>query len=202
MTSLSELLRRLAPAACFACALTALASAASATFWTVSSQADFLKGEVEDLSIDSDGRVFLGPAASLVGETSAPFLWSIVSGADGTHLGRQRQRGQGPEDRPRRQGLHLLRRDRARGARHCRGARRRPLRRDLAGRQDLPRGGRRHRQDLVRSRGQVHLGAGGRHGRQRSTPPPATRASSTRSRPTATARASTRPAPPTSSRWP
>jgi hypothetical protein len=83
MTFLFESLRRLAPAACFACALTALASAASATFWTVSSQADFLKGDVEDLSIDSDGRVFLGPAASLVGETSAPFLWSIVSGADG-----------------------------------------------------------------------------------------------------------------------
>ena len=57
--------------------------AASPTFWTVSTQADFLKGDVEDLSIDSDGRVFLGPAASVVAETSAPFLWSIVSGPDG-----------------------------------------------------------------------------------------------------------------------
>ena len=35
--------------------------AAAPTFWTVSTQADFLKGDVEDLSIDSDGRVFLGP---------------------------------------------------------------------------------------------------------------------------------------------
>src|SRR5918995_2014382 len=57
--------------------------AATPTFWTVSSQADFLKGDVADLSIDSDGRMFLGPAASVLGETAAPFLWSIVAGADG-----------------------------------------------------------------------------------------------------------------------
>ena len=62
----------------------AVLAAATPTFWTVSSQADFLKGDVEDLSIDSDGRMFLGPAASVLGETSAPFLWSIVASADGT----------------------------------------------------------------------------------------------------------------------
>jgi hypothetical protein len=83
MTS-SRLLRLLAPAALLVCLLTAAVFAASPMFWTVSSQVDFLKGDVEDLSIDSDGRVFLGPAASLVAETSAPFLWSIVSGDDGT----------------------------------------------------------------------------------------------------------------------
>ena len=43
-----------------------------------------LKGDVEDLSIDSDGRVFLGPSASLVAETSAPFLWTVMSGPDGS----------------------------------------------------------------------------------------------------------------------
>lgn len=59
------------------------ASAATPTFWTVSTQPDFLKGDVEDLSIDSDGRMFLGPTASLVAETSAPFLWTVVAGADG-----------------------------------------------------------------------------------------------------------------------
>src|SRR5262245_44517903 len=58
--------------------------AAMATFWTVATQAEFLKGDVEDLSIDSDGRVFLGPSTSLVAETAAPFLWTVVSGADGT----------------------------------------------------------------------------------------------------------------------
>jgi hypothetical protein len=77
--------RRLA-AACAAALLAAGLSlrAATPTFWTVSTQADFLKGDVEDLSIDSDGRVFLGPSATLVAETAAPFLWSIVAGPDGT----------------------------------------------------------------------------------------------------------------------
>ena len=76
--------RLLAPAALLVCVLGAAVVAASPTFWTISTQADFLKGDVEDLSIDSDGRVFLGPAASVLAETSAPFLWSIVTGADGS----------------------------------------------------------------------------------------------------------------------
>ena len=58
--------------------------AAAPTFWNVSTQADFLKGDVEDLSIDSDGRVFPGPSASLLAETAAPFLWTVVTGSDGT----------------------------------------------------------------------------------------------------------------------
>ncbi len=58
--------------------------AAVPTFWTVSTQTDFLKGDVEGLSIDSDGRVFLGPSPSLVAESAAPFLWAVVAGADGT----------------------------------------------------------------------------------------------------------------------
>ena len=57
--------------------------AATPTFWTVSTQADFLKGDVEDLSIDSDGRMFPGPSASLLAETAAPFLWTVVAGPDG-----------------------------------------------------------------------------------------------------------------------
>src|SRR5262245_58630583 len=76
--------RRLAFVCAFVCVTTAVLTAASPTFWTVSSQADFLKGDVEDLSIDSDGRMFLGPAASVLGETSAPFLWSLVSAPDGS----------------------------------------------------------------------------------------------------------------------
>ncbi len=71
-----------------AAAMTAIAPAtlraASATFWTVSTQADFLKGDAEDVSIDSDGRLFLGPSPSLVAETSAPFIWTAILGADGT----------------------------------------------------------------------------------------------------------------------
>jgi sugar lactone lactonase YvrE len=58
--------------------------AAVPTFWTISTQIDFLKGDVEGLSIDSDGRVFLGPSTSLIAETAAPFLWAVVTGADGS----------------------------------------------------------------------------------------------------------------------
>jgi WD40 repeat protein len=65
-------------------AATAALVAAVPTFWTVSTQIDFLKGEVEGLSIDSDGRVFLGPSTTVVAETAAPFLWAIVAGPDGT----------------------------------------------------------------------------------------------------------------------
>ena len=82
--TLARAQRQLAFLCSFACLLGVALVAATPTFWTVSSQADFLKGDVEDLSIDSDGRMFLGPAASVLGETSAPFLWSIVAGADGT----------------------------------------------------------------------------------------------------------------------
>jgi len=67
-----------------AAAIVAGLRAATPTFWTVSTQADFLKGDVENLSIDSDGRVFPGPAASVLAETAAPFLWTVVAGPDGT----------------------------------------------------------------------------------------------------------------------
>lgn len=84
MPMLPRFPRLAAPLALAVFALSAVLLAASPTFWTVSTQADFLKGDVEDLSIDSDGRVFLGPAAALVAETAAPFLWAILPGPDGT----------------------------------------------------------------------------------------------------------------------
>jgi hypothetical protein len=67
-----------------AVAASAVLAASTPTFWTVSTQPDFLKGDVENLSIDSDGRVFLGPVTSQVAESSAPFLWTVLAGADGT----------------------------------------------------------------------------------------------------------------------
>ena len=76
--------RGLAATAVLAVCLFTVAYAASPTFWTVATQADFLKGDVQDLSIDSDGRVVLGPAAALVAETAAPFLWTLQASADGT----------------------------------------------------------------------------------------------------------------------
>jgi len=58
--------------------------ASSSKFFQAATQADFLKGEVENLSIDSQGRLILGPATELVYETSAPFLWALASGPDGS----------------------------------------------------------------------------------------------------------------------
>jgi hypothetical protein len=78
------MLKRIALPAAAVLAASAFLSASTATFWTVSTQADFLKGDVENLSIDSDGRVFLGPATTQVAETSAPFLWTLLAGPDGT----------------------------------------------------------------------------------------------------------------------
>ena len=63
--------------------------AALPTFWQVSSEAEFLQGEVENLAIDSYGRLTLGPAVSTVYESSAPFLWTLVSAPDGSsYVGR------------------------------------------------------------------------------------------------------------------
>src|SRR6187402_3366453 len=78
------MLKRIGVAVVAAWAASAVLLASTPTFWTVSTQADFLKGDVENLSIDSDGRVFLGPATSQVAETSAPFLWTVLAGPDGT----------------------------------------------------------------------------------------------------------------------
>ena len=57
--------------------------AASTSFWLVSTQADFLKGEVEQLSVDSDGRVMLGPAVDTLHQTSTPAVWRLAIDSDG-----------------------------------------------------------------------------------------------------------------------
>src|SRR5579871_1033045 len=65
------------------CALAPL-RASSPKFFTATTQADFLKGDVENLSIDSHGELTLGPATELVYETDTPFLWSLLPLPDGT----------------------------------------------------------------------------------------------------------------------
>ncbi|MBI3490462.1 MAG: hypothetical protein HY047_01480 [Acidobacteria bacterium] len=57
--------------------------ASSPKFFQAATQSDFLKGDVENLSIDSHGQLTLGPATELVYETTAPFLWTMVSAPDG-----------------------------------------------------------------------------------------------------------------------
>jgi outer membrane protein assembly factor BamB len=73
---------RLFLAALLACAAVLAAQAALPTFWQVSTEAEFLQGDVENLSIDPFGRLTLGPATSPVYESSAPFLWTVVVAPD------------------------------------------------------------------------------------------------------------------------
>src|SRR5438093_4294053 len=59
-------------------------AASSPKFFQAATQADFRKGDVENLSIDNRGQLVLGPATELVYETAAPFLWSLVATSDGS----------------------------------------------------------------------------------------------------------------------
>src|ERR1700741_1766746 len=58
--------------------------ASSPKFFQAATQADFLKGDVENLSIDSRGQLVLGPATELVYETPSPFLWTVADAPDGS----------------------------------------------------------------------------------------------------------------------
>ena len=60
------------------------ALASSPKFFQASTQTDFLKGEVDNLSIDARGQLMLGPALDLVYETPAPFVWTIATASDGS----------------------------------------------------------------------------------------------------------------------
>ena len=72
-------------ASALACAA-ALVSASTPSFWQVSTRADLLKGDVENLSIDNDGRITLGPPTALVYDSAAPFLWTVLPLPGGDYL--------------------------------------------------------------------------------------------------------------------
>ena len=57
--------------------------ASSPKFFQAATQNDFLKGDVQNLSIDGRGQLMLGPATELVYETASPFIWALVPGSDG-----------------------------------------------------------------------------------------------------------------------
>ena len=78
------LMRRLVVAALGIVVSAALVFGAVPSFWHASTQAEFLKGTVEHLSIDSHGRLMLGPASTSIYEATAPFLWAVVPAPDGT----------------------------------------------------------------------------------------------------------------------
>ena len=58
--------------------------ASTPKFFQAETQTDFLRGDVENLSIDINGQLVLGPATELVYETAAPFLWSMLPASDGS----------------------------------------------------------------------------------------------------------------------
>jgi len=57
--------------------------AALPTFWSMENQSDFLEGQVEGLSIASDGTVRLAPETTNLYEATDPFFWSLVSDRNG-----------------------------------------------------------------------------------------------------------------------
>ena len=81
------------PHTCLWCALAAVVVAsvsanAGPGFWQAATQADFLRGEVEQLSIDEHGRLTLGPELTRVHDAAAPFVWTALAAGDGsTFLG-------------------------------------------------------------------------------------------------------------------
>ena len=91
---MSILLKRTVIALLFACLVVSVGYAALPTFWQVSTEAEFLQGDVENLSIDPYGRLTLGPAVAPVYESSAPFLWTLVSAPDGSSFAGTGNEGQ------------------------------------------------------------------------------------------------------------
>jgi hypothetical protein len=70
---------------CLGVALLLAAASLSAApgFWQAATQADFLRGDVDQLSIDEHGRLTLGPELTRIHDAAAPFVWTIAAGADG-----------------------------------------------------------------------------------------------------------------------
>jgi len=77
-----QLLRLVVPIALLAAAISSL-SAAGPMFWTVASQAEFLKGTPSGVSIDGAGRLVVAPAITTVHDLAAPQAWSLARGEDG-----------------------------------------------------------------------------------------------------------------------
>jgi sugar lactone lactonase YvrE len=80
-----RLTRSLFALAVIGLAVTALA--AVPTFWRLESQADFLPGEVEGVSISSEGAISLAPAAQVLTEANDPYFWSLAVDGARVYLG-------------------------------------------------------------------------------------------------------------------
>jgi hypothetical protein len=58
--------------------------AAQPQFWRIEGARDFLDGDTEGLSVDSEGRVRLAPATRSVADTEAPYVWALARDGKGT----------------------------------------------------------------------------------------------------------------------
>ncbi len=79
-------LRRAAIAAA-ACLPVVVLHASAPVFWRISTQAEFLAGEADRVSIDADGRLTLARDAELLYEATAPFLWSLAPAGGALWIG-------------------------------------------------------------------------------------------------------------------
>ena len=58
--------------------------ASGPSFWTVATATEFLKGTSDGVSISSQGILTVGPLLTNRLTSTAPQVWSLVEGADGT----------------------------------------------------------------------------------------------------------------------
>ena len=76
--------RRFLIGAALAAGLLAVSTLSAAPgFWQAATQADFLRGDVDQLSVDEHGRLTLGPELTRVYDAGVPFVWTMLGGADG-----------------------------------------------------------------------------------------------------------------------
>jgi hypothetical protein len=53
-------------------------------FWQAATQADFLKGDIDQLSVDRHGRLTLGPEVKKIFDGAVTVVWAMTSSPDGT----------------------------------------------------------------------------------------------------------------------
>ncbi len=62
--------------------LASVSAVATPGFWQAATQADFLRGDLEQLSLDEHGRVMLGPRIESIHDPATPFVWTALEGPD------------------------------------------------------------------------------------------------------------------------
>lgn len=77
-------MRRIPVAVALATLALVSARAAGPESWRAATQAEFLKGNLDQVALDEHGRLTLGPAIATVYEAGVPVVWTAVSDTAGT----------------------------------------------------------------------------------------------------------------------